>query len=76
MSRKTVNTLMSILAIAYTIFIIVRLILAVCDAECSNRLIYIVSYGVGIVCGVLLIFIIRKERCKNGVCRSKESEQQ
>ena len=76
MSRKIVNALMSILAIAYTIFIIVRLILAVCDAECSNRLIYIVSYGVGIVCGVLLIFIICKERCKNGVCRSKESEQQ
>ena len=62
MSRKTVNILMLVLAVIYTLFITLHLVYAIYDKGCDNRLVYILSCGLGVVLGLMLIFAISKNR--------------
>ena len=62
MSRKTANILMLVLAVIYTLFITLHLVYAIRDKGCDNRLVYILSCALGVVCGVILVFAIIKNR--------------
>ena len=55
MSRRVVNIVMFLLAVAYTIFVAVHLVSAICAHWCDDRMTFIISYGVGTLCGIALI---------------------
>ena len=61
MSRKTVNILMSILVIIYTVFVIAHLITAVDDPMSENRVLSILASGVGAIVGIWLAVLWGQE---------------
>lgn len=65
MTRKTINILISILAIIYTLFTIAHLVAAI-RSECGgDRWAYILSAGTGALCGVYLVIVIFRSRKKD-----------
>ena len=65
MSRRTVNILMSILVIIYTVFVIAHLITAVDDPMSENRVLSILASGVGAIVGIWLAVSILRYRYKS-----------
>ena len=70
MSRRTVNLLMSILVIVYTVFAIAHLITAEDTLVGDNKVLSILAGGVGAILGLWLAVVILRSRCK---CRSSGS---
>lgn len=53
---------MAALALLYALFAAAHLVTAIQNRECDNRLVYIVSCGLGVVFGVGLIYIIIRSK--------------
>ena len=64
MSRRTVNLLMSILVIVYTVFAIIHLITAVDAPMCDNKVLLMLASGVGAILGIWLAIVILRRRIK------------
>ena len=68
MSRKTVNILMLLLAVVYTVFIVAQLVLTVNTNESEYRIPIILVLCIGVLGGAWLIWKITRHLFKKSEC--------